>query len=76
MSDPRTQGQQGSVPVSQKNPSTCTPGHACGGHDRTHSHGPTCGHRAIAHGDHTDYLVKGHLHHPHGGHCDDHGTAA
>jgi len=20
-----------------------------------------------------DYLVKGHLHHPHGKHCDDHG---
>jgi hypothetical protein len=20
-----------------------------------------------------DYLVKGHLHHPHGTHCDDHG---
>ena len=22
---------------------------------------------------HTDYLVDGHLHHPHGDHCDDHG---
>jgi hypothetical protein len=21
-----------------------------------------------------DYLVGGHLHHPHGPHCDDHGT--
>jgi hypothetical protein len=20
-----------------------------------------------------DYLVEGHLHHPHNGHCDDHG---
>jgi hypothetical protein len=27
----------------------------------------------VPHGDHTDYLVGGHLHHPHGGHCDDHG---
>jgi hypothetical protein len=27
----------------------------------------------VPHGDHTDYLVDGHLHHPHDGHCDDHG---
>ena len=27
----------------------------------------------MPHGDHTDYLVDGHLHHPHGDHCDDHG---
>jgi hypothetical protein len=30
----------------------------------------------VMHGDHTDYLVKGHLHHPHGQHCDDHGQLA
>jgi hypothetical protein len=23
-----------------------------------------------------DYLVEGHLHHPHGNHCDDHGAVA
>jgi UDP-2,3-diacylglucosamine pyrophosphatase LpxH len=23
-----------------------------------------------------DYLVGGHLHHPHGSHCDDHGPVA
>jgi hypothetical protein len=23
-----------------------------------------------------DYLVAGHLHHPHDGHCDDHGPVA
>ena len=28
---------------------------------------------AVPHGDHVDYLVEGHLHHPHGDHCDDHG---
>jgi hypothetical protein len=28
----------------------------------------------VPHGDHTDYLVGGPLHHPHGGHCDDHGA--
>jgi hypothetical protein len=27
----------------------------------------------VPHGDHTDYLVAGHLHHAHTGHCDDHG---
>jgi len=27
----------------------------------------------VPHGDHTDYLVGDHLHHPHGDHCDDHG---
>ena len=42
-----------------------------GPHD--HRHGPGCGHEAIPHGDHVDYLVDGHLHHPHDGHCDDHG---
>ncbi len=46
---------------------------APGGHDRKHVHGPGCGHEAVPHGDHTDYLVDGRLHHPHGDHCDDHG---
>jgi hypothetical protein len=27
----------------------------------------------VLHGDHTDYIHKGHLHHHHGDHCDDHG---
>ena len=39
----------------------------------TTMHGPGCGHEAVPHGDHVDYLVDGHLHHPHAGHCDDHG---
>jgi zinc transport system permease protein len=39
-----------------------------------HVHGPSCGHESIRHGDHVDYLVDGHLHHPHEGHCDDHGA--
>lgn len=46
------------------------------GHDTTHAHGPDCGHDPVPHGDHTDYLVDGHLHHPHGDHCDDHGELA
>ncbi len=61
------------VAVGDANPATCTPDHACGGHDQDHRHGDDCGHEAVPHGDHTDYLVDGHLHHPHGDHCDDHG---
>lgn len=62
--------------VSSANPDACTPGHACGAHDGAHAHGPECGHEAVPHGDHVDYLVDGHLHHPHSGHCDDHGAVA
>ena len=51
-------------------------GHDCGGHDASHQHGPDCGHEAVTHGDHVDYLVDGHKHHPHEGHCDDHGKAS
>ncbi len=36
-----------------------------------HVHGPGCGHLAIQHGDHIDYLHDGHLHHPHEGHIDE-----
>jgi len=60
--------------VSGLNPAACTPGHICSGHDRTHVHGPRCGHERVPHGDHVDYLVEGHLHFPHGDHCDDHGS--
>lgn len=59
--------------VSPQNPADCTPSHACGAHAADHVHGPACGHDAITHGDHTDYIVSGHLHHAHGAHCDDHG---
>jgi hypothetical protein len=55
------------------NPARCTPDHACKGHAAGHVHAAGCGHPAIPHGDHVDYLIDGHLHHPHGGHCDDHG---
>jgi hypothetical protein len=55
------------------NQSACTPSHSCGAHDKAHVHGPNCGHEAVPHDGHTDYLVKDHLHHPHTGHCDDHG---
>src|SRR5437868_2925560 len=59
------------VAVTAENPDRCTPD--CEGYDKSHVHGPGCGHPAVPHGDHIDYLVDGHLHHPHGDHCDDHG---
>lgn len=61
------------LPVGGANRDDCTPSHACGAHESGHAHGPGCGHEGVPHGDHTDYLVSGHLHHPHAGHCDDHG---
>jgi len=36
-----------------------------------HEHGAGCGHKAIPHGAHTDYLHDGHLHHAHHGHVDE-----
>ena len=60
--------------VNAANPADCTNGHDCEGHDAQHKHGADCGHEAVPHGDHVDYLVEGHLHHPHEGHCDNHGA--
>lgn len=59
------------IAVSKVNPDRCAKTGA--GHEQGHVHGPACGHPAVPHGDHTDYLVNGHLHHVHGDHCDDHG---
>ena len=36
-----------------------------------HQHGEGCGHRAIKHGDHIDYVHDGHLHRLHGKHVDE-----
>lgn len=62
--------------VDGANPAACTSGHTCSAHAADHVHGPDCGHDAVPHGDHVDYLVDGHLHHSHGGHCDHHGALA
>lgn len=61
------------IAVDAEHPDSCTGGHPCSGHGPEHVHGPGCGHEAIPHGDHIDYLVADHLHHAHDGHCDDHG---
>ncbi|MBD8869981.1 metal ABC transporter permease [Nocardioides sp. MJB4] len=47
------------------------------GHDVTdeehpHVHGDDCGHPAVPHGDHVDYVHDGHRHAPHGSHYDEH----
>lgn len=60
------------IEVSASNPNHCAP-HTCNGHSASHVHGEGCGHESVPHGDHVDYLVDGHLHQPHNGHCDDHG---
>ncbi len=39
-----------------------------------HEHGPGCGHEAVPHGDHVDYLHDGHRHAPHLGHYDEHAS--
>ena len=40
--------------------------------DHTHEHGDACGHLAVPHGDHVDYVHDGHRHAPHGSHYDEH----
>jgi hypothetical protein len=52
----------------------CTSGHSCSDHDTGHKHGQGCGHEAIPHNGHVDYLVGSHLHSAHEGHCDNHGA--
>lgn len=37
-----------------------------------HEHGPDCGHTAVQHGDHVDYVHGGHRHASHGEHYDEH----
>ncbi len=50
--------------------------HPSGGHDvhagHDHAHGEGCGHEAVTHGDHTDYVHDGHRHSFHDGHWDEH----
>lgn len=61
------------IEITNDNPDSCTSGHSCKAHDLSHVHGDNCGHEKVPHGDHYDYLVDGHLHHPHDNHCDNHG---
>jgi zinc transport system permease protein len=40
--------------------------------DHPHEHGADCGHVAVPHGDHLDYVHDGHRHAVHGRHYDEH----
>ena len=40
--------------------------------EHPHVHGPACGHVAVRHGDHVDYVHDGHWHAAHGEHYDEH----
>jgi zinc transport system permease protein len=40
--------------------------------EHEHQHGPDCGHPAVQHGDHVDYVHAGHRHATHGEHYDEH----
>lgn len=46
--------------------------HTHGSESHVHEHGPDCGHVAVRHGDHVDYVHDGHRHAPHGDHVDEH----
>lgn len=55
------------IAVSSTNPAVCAP-LACNCNHQAERH------ELIPHGDHSDYLCNGRLHHCHGDHCDDHGS--
>ena len=40
--------------------------------EHPHHHGEGCGHMAVQHGDHVDYVHNGHRHAAHGDHWDEH----
>ena len=48
------------------------PDHTVVPEDHEHEHGDDCGHLAVPHGDHVDYVHDGHRHAPHGSHYDEH----
>ena len=46
--------------------------HTVAGESHSHQHGDACGHAAVPHGDHVDYVHDGHRHAVHGSHYDEH----
>ena len=57
---------------SRTRPRSSRPAHDTVEEPHGHEHGPGCGHVAVEHGDHVDYIHDGHRHAPHGGHYDEH----
>ncbi len=60
--------QRARVPFDDEVPA----GHATAHDADDHAHGDDCGHPAVPHGDHVDYVHDGHRHAPHGRHYDEH----
>jgi len=58
-----------------KNEATPDPCQPHDGHG-THTHGDDCGHAAMAHDDHVDFVHDTHRHARHGGHWDEHSPVA
>ena len=52
------------------NPTNCTSGHDCDGHDASHRHDRDCGHEPVPHAGHVDYVVQGRIHNQHRDHCE------
>lgn len=57
-------------PVGQVDPETGD--HTVVPESHEHQHGDDCGHPAVPHGDHVDYVHDGHRHAAHGSHYDEH----
>lgn len=57
----------------EENGSKSKEGRRCLCDSAKHVHGSGCGHLAIMHDGHIDYIVNGKLHHQNGEHCEDHG---
>lgn len=58
--------------ASSKAKPTATRAKSCNALPRhRHMHGPGCGHKAVKHGSHTDYLHSGKYHRVHGDHADE-----
>ena len=58
--------------LEQADPFPLEPEHTEVPETHVHQHGEACGHQAVPHGDHVDYLHGGHRHAAHGGHYDEH----
>ena len=58
--------------LEQADPFPLEPEHTEVPETHAHQHGEACGHQAVPHGDHVDYVHDGHRHAVHGGHYDEH----
>jgi zinc transport system permease protein len=59
------------APFEDTDPNAVPDAHATAG-THPHQHGERCGHPAVVHGDHVDYVHDGHRHAEHGDHYDEH----